>query len=162
MKYLDLNGLQSFFKLVKQKIPTKTSQIENDSGFLSRDALYSAGQWTPTLHTDNKKIETSFNAANYIKFDRICFVNFIIDFKIKEQEKLIIKVKGLPFKPFEDGNFPYIFTGSAATQGLDKSQDYLFDPPKNEIKVKLNPDVEISLIKGENISLKGSGVYLTD
>lgn len=62
MKYLDKNGLTYFFQKVKALIPTKTSQITNDSNF-AVDSSY--------VHTDNNFTNSLKDVVEGLDYEQV-------------------------------------------------------------------------------------------
>ena len=59
-KYLDKSGLTYFWSKVKGKIPTKTSQITNDSGFITK-SVNNLTNYTPTSSLSTIATSGSYN-----------------------------------------------------------------------------------------------------
>ncbi len=164
MKYLDLQGLESFFKIIKTKIPTKISQLENDSSFISCDKAYQTGQWTPKVYLDNEKLDVDYAVATYIKFDKICWLSFIANIIMKKDGEGNLLIKGLPFSAKKSTDTPFVFTSGSEVEisNMTNKLHYIIYPSKDEIKVKSHSGDKIYLHKEETVSLFASGIYLID
>ena len=67
MKYLTISGLSRFLNNLKKLIPSKTSQLTNDSGFITSSSLPTVNDATLTIQKNGVNVETfTANASSNV------------------------------------------------------------------------------------------------
>lgn len=90
----NLNALQTN---VENAIPTKTSDLTNDSTF----PTYAEGNWTPTI--ENATVTYTIQNGKYKKINNIVFINCKLRGTITAvASPAYAKISGLPYTPYDD------------------------------------------------------------